>query len=271
MLNNYIDSNLKNKDVRMMVKGRRVSDPLCEGLPSRIYIAAYPEPKTSYSIAKLISPNSRPQNSAGRIIKTVLLYRNLFELKRIEVSDFRVKTLISSKAEPFFEKLVIGCRLEPEEREVLKTYLKGDFRKAVGIYLQATLKNCGTYLAANLNAFEELLSLLVVMLYLAKLYVSSPRPAREFTLKLAAEVLPSYFGEGKGQGEQYVQPIEEITKNIYPALMEKLYRCLRPKMPRRHSALLTVLEKFEEFMTKIEKNPKLRKYLKESLLRSLES
>ena len=105
MLNNYIDSNLKNKDVRMMVKGRRVSDPLCEGLPSRIYIAAYPEPKTSYSIAKLISPNSRPQNSAGRIIKTVLLYRNLFELKRIEVSDFRVKTLISSKVEPFLDSV----------------------------------------------------------------------------------------------------------------------------------------------------------------------
>jgi len=240
-----------------MVRGRRRLDPLCEGVLSRIYMAAYPKPRTSYEVAKLILPGSEPCSSSGRILRTALSRKDLFKFKREDVSPFRVRVLITSRVEPFLERLTEGCELEHGELEALKGYLEGGFRKVAGIYLQTVLEKRRTYLASNVNAFEELLSILAVTLRLAKVHLSPHTPAREVVLKIAAEALPGFFRGGRSQ------PLEEIAESLRPPLINKLYRHLLLKMPLNCLMPVAALEGIEKAALEMEKNPEICRCLEE--------
>ena len=47
------------------MRRRLMLDPLTGGLASRVYLAAFPKPRSAYEIAKMVVPNL-PRNASGR-------------------------------------------------------------------------------------------------------------------------------------------------------------------------------------------------------------
>lgn len=142
----------------MNVLGRRkIEDPFEGGLASRIYLAAFSRPISSYEVAKKVIPFSPAQNASGRILRVVERFPEYFLLTTERMTKRKLRTLIKSKFEPLLSRLEETCQLDSEELSILKSF-ENDFRRAFGIFLDLTLKRDKDYLTRSLNAFEELLN-----------------------------------------------------------------------------------------------------------------
>jgi len=148
------------------LRKRKVDDPLGEGLPSRIYIAAFPRSRTSYRIAKMIIPESPAKNSSGRLLRLIEGIPEYFRVETERVSPYRIRILITSDAQPFFSRLAETCQISPGEMETLENF-EPFFRRVVDTYLDAALRRNPRYLTRSLNAFSELSNILCLTLYLS--------------------------------------------------------------------------------------------------------
>ena len=72
-----------------MLSRKRISDPFEGGLPSRIYVAAFPRYRTSYEIAEMVVPESSAKNSSGRILKLAGRFSKYFRIKTKHVSKYK--------------------------------------------------------------------------------------------------------------------------------------------------------------------------------------
>lgn len=243
--------------VQNMVKGRKIVDPLSEGLPSRIYLAAYPEPKTSYQIAKMILSGSRARDAAGRVGKTIIKYREYFDIKHVRVSELKVKALIHSRVQPLLDRLVEECRLEPSEKKMLEGYLETDFRVAVGEHLRGLLKGSPGFLSREVNAFETLTGLLGFIFYIAKIYISAPEPVRKFASTIVSRVAPRIVGEEESTIERYIGLVSELPKRVPPNIIIKVYEKMMTRIKIPPEMVPDVLQLLEDYINVVGENPKL--------------
>ena len=239
-----------------MVKGKKVKDPLSQGLPSRIYLAAYPKPKTGYKIAEMILPGSKPQNTAGRVTKTMLEYREYFDIKYVRVSEIKVKALFCSKAQPLLNRLAEECGLEPSEKKMLEGYLETDFRAAVGEHLRGLLKGSPDFLSRDVNAFETLTGLLAFIFYIAKIYISAPEPVRTF-MSVVSHIAPRIMGEEENTIKRYIRLVSELPKKVPPNLIIKVHEKTMTRIKIPHEMVPETLQLLEDYIDVVGKNPKL--------------
>jgi len=160
-----------------MLREKEMDDPLGGGLPSRIYVAAFPRPRTSYQIAKMIIPESPAENSSGRLLRLVEKFPKYFRVESEWVSPHRMRVLITSDAQPFFSRIAEECQLSQREKETLEKF-ELHLRGAMDAYLEATLGRNPRYLTRSLNAFHEVSSVLCLTLYTAKNILQFPQIVR---------------------------------------------------------------------------------------------
>jgi len=232
---------------------KKIGDPLGEGLVSRIYLAAFPQPRSSYEIARLVV-RGESINSSGRILKVAEKFPDLFFLREERVSRHKMRTLIFSNMEPFLLRLSEECGLSSEEANILRGF-EANFRKLVGIYLDLTLKHMDPeYLRGNVNAFEDLSTALRLTLYIARLYSSARPQAAEFTFSLMNKTLPVVLDATGISNKE----IHEIARNIADMAQQqtlRLYDKIR-KTPisSYYKGLFMMLEGFEKYYQALEKS-----------------
>ena len=246
-----------------MVKGKRIREPLSEGLPSRIYLAAYPNWITSYQIAKLILPGSKPKDSAGRITKTVSNYIECFEREYRRITEFKMVTAIRSRVKPFLERLAGEFRLEPNEKAALEPYLESGFRRAVGEHLEGLLKMTPNYLSRDVNAFQELSSLLAFMLFGAKIYHTAPDFVKEFASSVVVGVAPRLLGEEETAIKGYLELMEDMPREIPLQTIIKLYGKLNRGM-EMPAELSSDFSRLLELFSSLLKEPEIGIFIKET-------
>lgn len=195
-----------------MVKGKEIKDPLREGQPAKIYLAAFTKPMTGYGLAKKVfgAETYYIEKSTGREEKTRVKQTNrpyeianenkeLFE--RLEEEG---KNKIFSKVEPFLNKLEKNLNngnngLTESERKQLKEYLEGPFRKAIQEkYLNVNYRR-------EVDAYSEILGILISVLWVE----SHARHTLEF-LEIHKEDLPGSVSK------------EEAKKNIYESWQDEM-------------------------------------------------
>jgi len=131
---------------------RKPTDYLREGLPSKIYYLAFPEPVSYYEIAKHIYG----EPTAARVSERS---RQMIEKGYLE----KTKKGVISRVEPLIDKIekdlkVKNITLTGSEKEVLIRVFNGDiFRKAVGKYIRKNMKD-------NVDAYQILTDLLDVLI-----------------------------------------------------------------------------------------------------------
>ncbi|KXA95805.1 hypothetical protein AKJ65_00625 [candidate division MSBL1 archaeon SCGC-AAA259E19] len=131
---------------------KKIEDPLKEGLISKIYLAAFNEYTTMYDLAQNVL-DVRPHQVSRWVNER---YPKLFE-KKVERKK---KKPIRAKVEPFLKKLEANLkedavRLTKQEKEQLKEFLNGPFRKATQKkYLDIDWDK-------DVDAYSELLGLLL--------------------------------------------------------------------------------------------------------------
>jgi hypothetical protein len=241
--------------------------PFDGGLCARIYLAAYPTWRTCYEIAKLIFPFTKPRNIAGKISKEVSFYREYFDTKLETLTEFKVRTLVISKHQPFLRLIQERCNFTPEEVKALEPYLNSEFRKAFGIYLDSTLKVSKDYLARDLDAFAELTTLLAFILYLGRLY-NKYVDAKDFVLKLAELIMPNLSGSVWQNPQLQLEPLNVVVEKVRSDMLERIYAKLKTIVPNECKPLLAFLEGLERFMDEIPKNAQMRRTLMEGFLKA---
>jgi hypothetical protein len=241
--------------------------PLTGGLVARVYLACYEGWKTCYEVAKLVFPLTKPRNSAGRVSAEVRSHLSLFETRLEEVSEFKTRTLIRSKHDPFLHFIKENCEIDSEEEVFLNSYLDSDFRETVGICLNATIKEFPGYLAEDLNALTELSILLTFLLYLGKLYNRYEREGKDFTLSIAKLVMPKLFGDAWEEPEKMLKPLESITQRFPANILDSLYSKLRTTLPDAYKPLAQLIEGLERYIDEVRANPQILR----SIINALES
>ena len=156
---------------------RKIENPLTDGLASKIYLAAFPEPKQAKELARKIFGGDL-RNVTGEIYRAVEPWDDL-EHKKFPLANKKeiyfkrpvIGTgpdtiyLIFSNIEPFLRVLkqkIDGLTFEEERK--LETFLDGDFR---GCVRDLVLSNIS--FSANINAQIELEDMLYQLCFLAKM------------------------------------------------------------------------------------------------------
>jgi hypothetical protein len=242
-------------------------NPLSGGLCSRIYLAAYPKWCSCYEVARFVFPFTKPRNAAGRISKEVSFYREYFDTKLEAITEFKMRTVVISKHQPFLQFIQERCKFTIEEAEVLGQYLGSDFRKAFGIYLDATLRVSKDYLAKDLDALSELSMLLAFILYLGKLY-GKYAEAKDFVLELAKLIMPNLFGSAWQNPQLQLEPLNVVVQKVQSDMLERIYAKLKMIVPNEGKPLLALVEGMERFMEEIPKNAQMRRALMEGFLKA---
>lgn len=132
---------------------KKIENPLCEGLISKVYLAAFPKYKTAYQIA--VKELDVRSNQVTREINKEK-YSHLFNRKEVREK----KKPVRSEVEPFIEEMEDrGLTLKVPEEERLRSYLNGPFRKAVDDeYLGVDM------VSKSLDAYEIILGQLKLVL-----------------------------------------------------------------------------------------------------------
>lgn len=248
--------------------GKKSVNPLKGGLSARIYLAAYPKWRTCYEVAKLVFSYTKPRNAAGKVSKEVHTHLEYFDTKREFLSEFKIRTLIRSKHQLFLQLLREQSDFDTEEAKLLEQYLDSGFREAFGVYLDATLKTSRDYLGKDLDAFNELSTLLTFILYLSRLYNKYGSQARTFVLELAKVVMPKLFGSVWENPERQLKPLEVTIQNIGVDKIGSIYGKLKKVVPQEYTPLLNLMERFEQFLDEVPKNSQMRKILMEGFLKA---
>ena len=140
-----------------MPKGKIIKNPLREGLPSKIYLVAFPRRLTVGEIATEIYGEEKKSNRT-RISNIIgnSRFSYLYHIKKPFKEDRR-KTYVLSNVGPFLEELEESVKLTSKEKMLLKNYVSGPFRKAaIEKYLKADYRK-------PIDAYSELLGLLLLL------------------------------------------------------------------------------------------------------------
>jgi len=136
---------------------KTIENPIREGMPSKIYLAAYGEPLSVYEIAKRIhrveKSNVPRTDQIYRIVKDK--YPNYFERETIEGKRGRPKP-IKSRAEPLLKEVedAVKSKLSDSEKEILLWILDSkEFRSFVGDVVVKDMDFKG-----DVNAADKLMS-----------------------------------------------------------------------------------------------------------------
>ena len=140
-------------------------DPLTGGLASRVYLAAFPKPRSAYEIAKMAAPGL-PRNASGRILSLADQFPGFFEVSVERTARRKFKCVMLSKPDPFISRLSAECQLDHDEVELIES-LAPCFREVVGGYLILALNRNPDYLKRSICAFRELLSVLCACINIA--------------------------------------------------------------------------------------------------------
>lgn len=233
--------------------GRKmIANPLEEGLVSRIYLAAFPRPRSSYEIAAMVVRGDSAKNSSGRVLKIVEKFPDYFSVIEERVSKHKTRTLILSNAQPFFSRLTGECQLSTEEAELLKN-LEQSFRRTMDVYLNLTLKRNPKYLTLDLNAFQELATALALTLYIARLYARAHPQAGEFSLSMMGITLPTVLGVASLADEEIFNIAKSIA-SIAQQQISNLYTKIKKVITSQYETFFTILEGFEKYYQAFEKN-----------------
>ncbi|MBC7129888.1 hypothetical protein H5T51_01535 [Candidatus Bathyarchaeota archaeon] len=233
--------------------GRKmIANPLEEGLVCRIYLAAFPRPRSSYEIAKMVVRGGSAQNSSGRVLKVAEKFSNYFSVMEERVSKHKARTLILSNAQPFFSRLIEECQLNAEEAELLKE-LEQDFRRIMDVYLNLTLNRNPKYLTSDLNAFQELSTALALTLYIARSYAYAHPQAGKFSLSMMSTTLPTVL-EAAGVANEEILNIAKSITNIAQQQISNLYTKIKRAISSQYETLFIILEGFEKYYQTFEKN-----------------
>ena len=237
---------------RILTK-RKIGSLFDSGLVSRIYIAAFSSERTSYEIAKMIVPGSPPQSACGRILQTARNSSGYFIVKTRRVSEYKMRTLIKSNAEPFFLKLAKECQLSADELNVLRSF-EEDFRRAIGIYLELTLKRDPNYLMQrDINAFKELATALCLTLYIARLSSQASAKARLFSFSMLSRVLPSLINALGLSNEKFTEISRELMRITSEQVVASLYTKVKKIISPEYKLVLQALEWLENYFEEAEK------------------
>jgi len=233
---------------------KKIKDPFKGGLASRIYLAAFSRPISSYEIAKRVIPSSPAQNASGRILRVVEGFPEYFSLTTERITRRKFRTLIRSKFEPLLSRLAETCQLDSEELNILRSF-ENNFRKAFGIFLDLTLKRDRDYLTRSLNAFEELLNALCLMAYMARLCSHSQNETKAFSFYMLSRTLPDVL-EVTGMGNsELINIAKDLSQTISYQAIAKLYTKLRKRVPPAYEIAFTMLEGLEKYYKHFEKTP----------------
>lgn len=218
-----------------MVRGKKIEDPIKEGQSSKLYLAAWERPLTGYRLAskifgtktyyeKKVDGSREEKEEVRRPSKPYQLASDYPEL--FERPEMDGKKKILSRVEPFLERLEKemeenGTTLTQPQRETLKEYLDGPFRRAlVPDYMNVDYSK-------PVNAYAELLAQLKVVLS----FEHSARTVRRSlgSQKVAGvnlkEKAKEKFREGAEQAKGDYPWEKEITEDLTgfsEELMEKL-------------------------------------------------
>ena len=231
---------------------RRISNPFEGGLPSRIYVAAFPRYRSSYEIAEMVVPGSSAKNSSGRILKLVEKFPKYFKVNTERVSRHRIRTLIMSEAQPFFSRLAEVCQLSPEEMETLKNF-EPYFRRIMNVYLELTLKRDPYYLTRSINAFEDLSSALCLTLYMARICSYAPQQATKFSFSMLNITLPGLLGASEISNAEWMNLAKTLTKIASQQTIIDLYTKIRKIISPSYELVFEMLEGFEKYYKEVEK------------------
>ncbi|MEM3641758.1 MAG: hypothetical protein QXH37_07560 [Candidatus Bathyarchaeia archaeon] len=238
-----------------MGRGRkRIENPFEGGLASRIYLAAFPRPISSYGVAKKVIPCSPAQNASGRILRVVERFPEYFSLTNERVARRKFRTLIRSKFEPLLSRLAETCQLDSEELNVLKSF-ENNFRKAFEIFLDLTLKRDRGYLTRSLNAFEELLNALCLMAYMARLCSHAQTEAKAFSFHMLSRTLPNVLEVSDISNSELISIAKKLSQTISQQTIAMLYTKLRKKVPPTYEMVFTMLEGLEKYYKHFERAP----------------
>jgi len=231
---------------------RRISNPFEGGLPSRIYVAAFPRYRTSYEIAEMVVPGGSAKNSSGRILKLVEKFPKYFRMKIEQVSKYKTRTLIMSKAQPFFSRLAEVCQLSPEEMETLKNF-EPYFRRIMDVYLELTLRRDPYYLTRSINAFEDLSSALCLTLYMARICSHAPQQATKFSFSMLKITLPSLLGTSEISNAEWANLAKNLINIASQQTIIDLYTKIRKIISPSYELVFEMLEGFEKYYKEVEK------------------
>lgn len=225
-----------------MVRGKNIEDPLKEGQPSKLYLAAWAKPQTGYNLAskifgtktyysKGVDGSKEEKEEVRQPSKPYELAKDYSEL--FERPEREGKEKILSRVEPFLERLEKeleenGSTLTQAQRETLKEYLDGPFRKAL------TPDYLNVDYSKPVNSYAELLAQLKVVLS----FEHSARTVRRSlgSQKVAGvnleEEAKKKFREGAKQAEGNYPWGGEVTEDLTKfseELLEKLISDTRLK------------------------------------------
>ena len=231
---------------------RRISNPFEGGLPSRIYVAAFPRYRSSYEIAEMVVPESSAKNSSGRILKLVERFPKYFRIKTEQASRYKMRTLIMSEAQPFFSRLSQACQLSQEEMGALENF-ELYFRKIMDVYLELTLERDPYYLTRSINAFDELSSALCLTLYMARICSQAPQQATKFSFSMLKITLPGLLGASEISDAEWSNLAKNLTRIASQQTITDLYTKIRKIVPASYELAFKMLEGFEKYYKEVEK------------------
>ncbi len=242
---------------------------MSSGPVARIYLAAYPQWRSCYKIAEVIFPGVKTRNVAGRVSKIVSHNLALFDTRLEKAGDLKMVTLVRSKSKPFLDAIVKKCNLTPEEeKEALGKYLDSEFRNALNVYMETTLKTTPDYLRRDLNAVEELLTVLAILFCIGRLYNKYGADAKNLVSRLAQLAAPKLFGKPDLIRGHELKPLEDVAHVIPAEMLNRIYEKLVPAVPDEYQPLLYLLDGFAVYLEEIQHNPQAAESLLKLFLKS---
>lgn len=214
--------------------GKKIENPIKEGLISQIYTHAFTEPKTGYQIAKEL--NYPYINKIYTIIKE---YSDLFEIlektegdRTIKLLKSRIEPLLATIKEELAEKKIA---LTNDEERIVAKYLEEDFRKIIKTILSEKGVNV---LDDFFNSFE----LFKTLMHMENIAKQKNKDVAEFY-----KILMNFSIENTPLGKEGLEAYKKIRN--YPQLINKICNA-----KKAHPYLRILYNSILSSMKSIEKN-----------------